>query len=175
MNNRKTLKGLLAGLLICFLPFSHSLIAQPATTQNTLLDRIQIEDLMIEYYWAFSTEEGHDIEKFWAADSEFDVNGQVVRGLDAIAALYGEPEGEGSEWPKFIMLLGNPMIRVSGDAAVMDAVYTGVTNTGPDELPVPSEQGTDHVEFIKVNGQWKIKRRVLEGYGYVSREALMDE
>ena len=146
--------------------------AAEGTTASTLLDRIQIEDMMIEYYWAFSTDEGHDIEKYWAQDGEFVLEGRTVKGLEAIEAEYGTPEAAGDDWPKFVMLLGNPMIRVSGNTAVMDAIFTGMTSTGPDELPIPSEQGTDHVEFVKIDGQWKIKRRELGTYAYVSRQAL---
>ena len=82
--------GLMGFLLACtFLP--QAAVAD-GTTESTLLDRIQIEDLMIEYYWAFSTNEGHDIEKFWAPDGEFVLEGRTVKGLDAIEAEYGEPE-----------------------------------------------------------------------------------
>ena len=165
--------GLMGFLLACtFLP--QAAVAD-GTTESTLLDRIQIEDLMIEYYWAFSTNEGHDIEKFWAPDGEFVLEGRTVKGLDAIEAEYGEPEAASEDSPKFVMLLGNPMIRVTGDTAVMDAIFTGVTSTGRGELPVPTEQGTDHVEFVKLDGQWKIKRRELGTYAYVPRGALVQE
>jgi hypothetical protein len=129
---------------------------------------------MIEYYWAFSNDEGHDIRKYWAEDGEFDVGSHVVKGWAAIEAEYGPPDNGDEDRPKFVMLLGNPMIRVTGDTAVMDAIFTGITSTDRSKAPVPSEQGTDHVEFVKIDGQWKIKKRVLETYGYVPRESLLD-
>jgi hypothetical protein len=33
----------------------------------------------------------------------------------------------------------------------------------------------DQVEFVKIDGQWKIKRRELGTYAYVPRETLMDK
>jgi hypothetical protein len=164
--------GRLVGILLASVFLSQGAAAQ-GTTQSTLLDRIQIEDMMIEYYWAFSTNEGHDIEKYWAPDGEFVLEGRTVKGLQAIKAEYGEPQSAGDSWPKFVMLLGNPMIRVTGDTAVMDAIFTGMTSTDPGKLPVPTEQGTDHVEFVKIHGQWKIKRRELGTYAYVPRGTLM--
>jgi len=113
------------------------------------------------------------------AGRELEVGGEtvadVVKGLEAIEAEYGRPEGVEEGGPKFVMLLGNPMIRVTGDTAVMDAIFTGVTSTGRGELPVPSEQGTDHVEFVKIDGQWKIKRRELGTYAYVPRHELTEK
>lgn len=148
--------------------------ADSMTTQDTLLDRIQIEDMMIEYYWAFSTDEGHNIRKYWAEDGEFNVGDHVVKGWAAIEAEYGRPEPSDESRPKFVMLLGNPMIRVTGNTAVMDAIFTGMTSTDPAKAPIPSEQGTDHVEFVKIDGQWKISKRVLATYAYVSRESLVE-
>jgi hypothetical protein len=50
-----------------------------------------------------------------------------------------------------------------------------MNSTDPSKAPIPSEQGTDHVEFVKIDGQWKIKKRVLETYGYVPREAIAED
>lgn len=171
----KTLMGSLMGVALTVALLPMAIAAEGMTSQDTLLDRIQIEDLMIEYYWAFSTDEGHDIKKYWTEDSEFIVEGLVVKGLTAIEAMYEQPESVDENRPKFVMVLGNPMIRVTGDTAVMDAIFTGTTSIDPEKAPVPSEQGSDHVEFVKVDGQWKIKKRVLVGYSYVSRESLIEK
>ena len=177
-----TLRTLTCGLLsmvfaVALLPQAKA--AEGTTTQNTLLDRIQIEDLMIDYYWAFSTKEGHDVKKYWTEDGEFNVGSNVgshvVKGWAAIQNEYRPPENADKGRPKFVMLLGNPMIRVTGDTAVMDAVFTGMTSTDPSKAPIPSEQGTDHVEFVKIDGQWKIKKRVLVTYAYVPGESLMEK
>lgn len=173
MTSLKTLAGGLLVAAVTLLPQADA--AEGMTTRDTLLDRIQIEDMMIEYYWAFSTREGHDIRKYWAEDGEFNVGDHVVKGWAAIEAEYGSPDSADDDAPKFVMLLGNPMIRVNGDTAVMDAVFTGMTSTDPTRAPVPTEQGTDHVEFVKIDGQWKIKKRELATYGYVSRDTLMDK
>lgn len=170
----KTLVGGFIGLVLAFSLLPQAKAAEGMTTRDTLLDRIQIEDLMIEYYWAFSNEEGHDIKKYWTEDGEFDIAGNVVKGWAAIEAAYSSPETADENSPKFVMLLGNPMIRVTGDTAVMDAVFTGMTSTDTTKAPIPTEQGTDHVEFVKVDGQWKIRKRVLVTYGYVPRTSLME-
>jgi SnoaL-like domain len=175
MMTLRTLTGGLMGMVLAVALLPQAKAAEGTTTQNTLLDRIQIEDLMIEYYWAFSTKEGHDIKKYWAEDGEFNVGSHVVKGWAAIENEYRPPENADKGRPKFVMLLGNPMIRVTGDTAVMDAIFTGLTSTDPNKAPIPSEQGTDHVEFVKIDGQWKIKKRVLVTYGYVPRESLMEK
>lgn len=169
----KKLTGSLLGMVLAVALLPQANAAEAMTTQNTLLDRIQIEDLMIDYYWAFSSAEGHDIKKYWAEDGEFNVGDHVVKGWAAIEAEYTPREVADGNRPKFVMLLGNPRIRVTGNTAVMDAIFTGMTSIATDKAPIPSEQGTDHVEFVKIDGQWKIKNRVLGTYGYVTRESLM--
>lgn len=55
MMTLRTLTGGLMGMVLAVALLPQAKAGEGTTTQNTLLDRIQIEDLMIEYYWAFST------------------------------------------------------------------------------------------------------------------------
>lgn len=140
------------------------------TTQDTLLDRIQIEDLMRDYYTDLTATERHAIDRYWAKDSEFHVAGQVIKGRDAIAALYDGMERAAGSGETLTMLLGNPIIRVDGNRAEMDAIYTGIMNVAPDQAPRFFEQGRDHCEFIKENGRWFITKRVLTNLSHAPAE-----
>ncbi|HTR00846.1 MAG TPA: nuclear transport factor 2 family protein [Candidatus Acidoferrum sp.] len=174
MTTFKTLTRSFMAMALAVALMPQTQAADSPITQNTLLDRIQIEDMMIDYYWAFSSKEGHDIKKYWAEDGEFNVGNHVVKGWAAIEAEYKPRPGAGvNDGPKFVMILGNPKIRVTGNTAVMDAVFTGYTSIDTTKAPVATEQGTDHVEFAKIAGQWKIKKRELVTYGYVPRESLI--
>lgn len=156
----------LAGAMILLSPILQTAQAADApTTQNTLLDRIQIEDFMIQYYWDLSQKDRHDISKYWTEDAHFDINGQILDSRQAIQDVY-DGGGTGPEG-RLIMLLSNPLIHVSGDTATVDAIYTGVLNDNPQEAPTFFEQGHDHVELVKADGHWVIKKRVLRNFSHV--------
>ena len=139
------------------------------TTADTLLDRIQVEDFITDYYWELANGATGDLSLFWSADAVFDVNGNVLDGLPAIEAVYAEGLGPGG---KLVFQPSIPQIRVAGDKATVDLVYTGVLNVAPDAAPALYEQGHDHLELVKAAGIWKISRRVLRSYSLdQSREA----
>jgi hypothetical protein len=139
------------------------------TTAATLLDRIQVEDFIADYYWELAGGAAGDLSLFWTADAVFDVNGNVLEGLQAIEAVYAEGLGPGG---KLVFQPDIPQIRINGAGATVDLVYTGVLNIAPDAAPALYEQGHDHMELVKADGSWKISRRVLRSYSLdQSREA----
>lgn len=136
------------------------------TTSETLLDRIQIEDMFHDYYWELGKEDRSDMDKFWAKGAVFDLNGTVISGLEAIQAIYnadGRPEGT------LITLMSNPRIHVNGNTATADIIYTGIRSMNPNSAPEFFEQGHDHVELIKLDGIWMISKRVLRNYSIDSQ------
>lgn len=131
------------------------------TNEANLLDRIQVEDFIHDYYWELADGASGDLSLFWTADAVFDVNGNVLRGLAAIEAVYAEGLGPGG---KLVFQPDIPRIRISGTSATVDLIYTGILNTSPDQAPSLYEQGHDHMELVKQEGTWKIARRVLRSY-----------
>ena len=71
---------------VLFLAASATAIAEDKiVTQETLLDRIQIEDMLIRYYVDISSGSGHNLAGNFTEDAVFDVNGMISRGREAIA------------------------------------------------------------------------------------------
>ena len=160
------------GILGVMLIATVVLLAIPAnaddmrTTKDTLLDRIQIEDLMIDYYWDLTSENRHDINKYWAKDAEFVVNGESIKGREAIQKVYDTRTNENiAPGSKFNMLLNNPRIVVKGGTAVMDAIWTGIQSDNVRSAPRLIEQGSEHTEFVKQDGRWLIIKRTLVSHG----------
>ena len=58
-------------------------------TQETLLDRIQIEDMLIRYYVDISSGYGQGLAQSYTEDAVFDVNGMIAKGREAISKMYG--------------------------------------------------------------------------------------
>jgi hypothetical protein len=153
---------------VALLPLAVPALAQEDTlvSMKTLLDRIQIEDILTRYYYDLSVGKSHELSEYFTADAVLDVDGTVARGHKEIARLYQRPEGEAAPEPnaqrrRGHMLLTNPVITVNGDKATAHVIWTGVMNEGVGKAPALYEQGREDSELRKVNGKWLISRRCI--------------
>ena len=137
--------------------------AQAKTTAATMLDRLQIEDLVIEYYSQLGGEKGPDFGNEYLEDGELVLGTRVVKGRAAIKALYAgiKPADPSKPRVRMNVLVNNPRITVTGNTAHGEFIYTGVMVPDPAKAPEVHEQGREIDEFVKVNGEWKIKRRQI--------------
>src|SRR5215475_10432360 len=127
--------------LLLLAPGAAALAGQPPITASTLVDRAQIEDLLVDYYSQLGSGRGA-FGDFYTADGVLDVNGLVAQGQHAIEQLYrqvaqGTPRRPGT----FRMLLTNLKIVVNGDSATADVIWTGVNSVSVKALPQILEQG----------------------------------
>ncbi|MBN2318490.1 MAG: nuclear transport factor 2 family protein [Acidobacteria bacterium] len=132
-------------------------------TMETLLDRIQIEDLLVRYYADLSSGSGHDMAQFYTEDAVLDVNGMIAEGRAAIEKMYaGLGEGGSDQTGNRVhMLLTNPIITVKGDTAKAWVIWTGVINENVRLRPRFMEQGREYDELVKIDGRWFIKKRYI--------------
>jgi len=131
-------------------------------TQETLLDRIQIEDLLVRYYVDLSSGSAHDLAQYYTEDAVLDVNGMISKGREAIEKLYeGVGDGEANLGGRLHMLLNNPIISVDGDTATAWVIWTGVMNDDIKKPPRLLEQGREYDELVKLDGRWYIKKRYI--------------
>lgn len=135
-------------------------------TMETLLDRIQIEDVLTRYYYDLSVGKSHELADYFTADAVLDVDGTVATGHAQIAKLYERPEGASSpaataQRRRGHMLLTNPIINVEGDRATAHVIWTGVMNEGIGKPPSLYEQGREYSELRKVDGKWLISKRYI--------------
>ena len=143
-------------------------LATPAraqqVTMETLLDRIQIEDLLTRYYYDLSQGKAHELSEYFTEDAMLDVDGTIAKGRDEIAKLYGAGparKADAAPRPQNHMVLTNPVIEVRGSRAMAHVIWTGVSNSGVGKPPTVTEQGREDSELVKVGGKWLIKRRYI--------------
>lgn len=142
-------------------------LAAPAhadVTAETLLDRAQIEDLLVSYYSHFGGEGGEHFARYYTEDAVFDVNGIVSEGRAAIVALYDRMDDEGPESEgTFHMIISNLEIDVheGGQTATAKMLWTGVMNGEIGEPPHLAEQGREYDYLVKEGGEWLIRKRVV--------------
>lgn len=156
-------------MAMLFMSQSQSSFAQQVTME-TLLDRIQIEDILTRYYYDLSLGNAHELSEYFTEDALLDVDGTVAKGHAEIAKLYQRPEPDPNEpapepGRRMHMLLTNPIIEINGDMATAHVIWTGVINEGIGKLPHISEQGREDTELVKRNGKWLIKRRYITADG----------
>jgi hypothetical protein len=135
-------------------------------TMATLLDRIQIEDLLTRYYYDLSRGKAHELSEYFTEDALLDVDGTIARGQKEIAKLYQRPEGEAAPAPtaqrrRGHMLLNNPVINIDGDKATAEVIWTGVMNEGVGKAPSLYEEGREYSELRKIKGRWLISKRCI--------------
>ena len=135
-------------------------------TMETLLDRIQIEDLLVRYYYELSQGNAHEMSEYFTVDALLDVDGTIATGRDEIAKLYEAPNDEEAREARANrgvghMLLTNPVIEIKGNRAVAHVIWTGVLNPGVGQEPGLYEQGREDTELMKVNGKWLISKRYI--------------
>ena len=156
-------------LIVCFLSAAGTGIpvsAEPPviTTKETLLDRIQIEDMLLAYYHGFEAEGSHDWAAFYADDAVLDINGRRAEGKKEIQAFYenyADMSPEEVVPGKVHVLMTNPRIIVTGDTATAHMIYTETINDTVYVAPRLIEQGREDTWFRKINGRWLITKRLI--------------
>ncbi len=151
--------ALTAAALVLAAAARPALAEYPVTTAATLLDRVQIEDMLIDYYGNFGAAH-RDFGSFYAEDGILDVNGIVSQGRKAIVDLYAKVEQPGL-MPRgtFHMLMTNPRIIVNGNTATADVMWTGINSDTVKAPPRFVEQGRERDELVKIDGRWYFKHR----------------
>lgn len=133
-------------------------------TMETLLDRIQVEDMLVRYYYDLSMGRAHEMSEYFTEDALLDVDGTIARGRKEIEKLYGggpaRPAGSAPR-PHNHMMLTNPVIEIRGTTAHAHVIWTGITNKGVGQPPALYEQGREDTELKKVDGRWLISRRYI--------------
>jgi ketosteroid isomerase-like protein len=139
-------------------------------TRETLLDRIQIEDMLVKYYVDMSAGKSHDLAQYYTEDAILDVNGVIAKGRKEIEKMYsGLGDGEEPAFNgKMHMLLNNAIINVDGKTATAWVIWTGVMNDDIKKPPHFLEQGREYDELVKIDGRWFIKKRYITADSGVS-------
>jgi hypothetical protein len=161
-----------AMLFVAVVAVQTALAEQPAATLQTLLDKQQIQDMLVDYYAHLGKGED-DFGRYYLPDGVINVNGLKGQGEAAIKEVYkkiaaGTPKRPGV----FKMLLTNVSIVVNGNAATADTLWTGINSPTVSGVPRFAEQGTERDDLVKVNGHWLFKLRVITSNA--GRQAMFD-
>ena len=161
-------KALLCALSVgCLvLTLSSGARAQEVTAE-TLVDRLQIQDLITRYYNNFGRENAENFADFYAEDAELILGERHFKGRNGIMEAYGRAPGQTPRPPppprfSFIVAVDNPLIVVHGNTATAQLVFTEyVIEKQGDQVKVIT-QGKEYSNFVKVAGHWRYKTRQIK-------------
>lgn len=163
---RRTMLGAL-GIACLALAISADAGAEEVNAK-TLVDRLQIQDLITRYYNNFGRENAENFADFYAEDAELILGDRHFKGRDGIMQAYGKAPGQAprpAPPPRysFIVTIGNPLIVVHGKTATAQLVFTEyVIEKQGDPVKVIT-QGKEYGTFAKVDGHWRYKTRQIKG------------
>jgi hypothetical protein len=154
----------------CFALTVSSVARAEEVTAETLVDRLQIQDLITRYYNNFGRENAENFADFYAEDAELILGDRHFKGRDGIMQAYGRAPGQTPRPPppprySFIVAIDNPLIVVHGgtETATAQLVFTEyVIEKQGDPVKVIT-QGKEYSTFVKVDGHWRYKTRQIRG------------
>ncbi len=156
---------LVAAAIVLAARVAPALAQQPAPTLMTLLDRAQIEDMLVDYYGNLGGAD-RGFGSYYTEDGVLDVNGIVGRGKAGVEDIYRRTaEGTPRQRGTFHMLLTNEKIVVHGSSATADCIWTGIVSETPKATPRFVEQGREHDDLVKRDGRWYFQHRVITSDG----------
>ena len=133
-----------------------------AARLQALEDRIAIEEIFLAYFGYGRSANHVGLTGYFAPDFHLDINGAIATNADELLALYRKV---GASKPrltgKFHMQLTNFIIKVDGGSATCQFIWTQQLN---DTIKGPQrniEQGREFDWLVRLDGVWKIKRRVV--------------
>ena len=125
-----------------------------------LKDREILKEMFIDYFSGGIRRRG--FESFFADEFELDINGLVTHTYDETRELYAKV---GADKPRltgtFRMILSNFLIDVQGDDATVQFLWTQTLNDTIKGPPRFIEQGREFDRLKKIDGEWKITKRVV--------------
>lgn len=134
--------------------------APNAAALQALIDRETLREMFTDYFSGGIRRRG--FESFFAPEFELDINGIVVHNFEEVRAFYGRVmEDKPGLTGTFRMILSNWVMDVQGDEAKVEFMWTQTLNDTIKGPPRFIEQGREFDRLIKIDGEWKIKKRVV--------------
>ena len=132
--------------------------------------RYEIEEFILAYFGYGEARPEGGYENFYTDEPFLDLNGMICTSKADLPALYRKV---GSYFPgltgKYHMQITNFIIKVDGDTARVNFLWTQQINESVKGVPRFTEQGREFDHLVRVNGQWKFRKRVV-----ISDSGLID-
>ena len=142
-------------------------IAQPVTGSiEARLERVEAElairNIITNYAGFFNDRDYNSCASLFAPDGEYANADGDYKGQDAISRMLESFAGTAAAPNRLdYQIISNQRIDIDGDHATATSRYL-IMMRGHDGAPMPSMAGGYRDVFVRLNGQWKIQRRVAD-------------
>lgn len=159
---RMMMAAALAGVCAVLMTAAPAAARPPSLAAEHMLDRMQIEEMIINYYQELGGGAHSNLSEYFTEDALFIVNGKRYKGRKAIDDIYSELGSQASELRegKGHMLMTNLSVQFQNDkTATARVIWTGVMNDNLKAPPRVFEQGREYDTLVKIDGTWYFKER----------------
>jgi uncharacterized protein (TIGR02246 family) len=144
---------------------------EPAAALQRLLDRAEIEELVVRYVTALDTLDADAYEGVFTEDGEYDVTGRVYKGRAAIRkivtdlqAARARNEAAGTPSPQLYHVMSNSAIEIVDATNARHQSYAQTVRLADNGQFVAGFMGRYEDVLVKVDGRWFIKSRKLVSF-----------
>ena len=127
-----------------------------------LLLLVELHALEAEYWYEVDHTCGRSAHNFYESDGTFTIDGNVLRGRDAIAGFYRRREERGNRTARHV--IANPRLTVvSEDHARFESIMSLFADDGVPVLESkPAIMIADATtEYVRAGGTWSVRARTL--------------
>ena len=142
-------------------------MTQPATGSiEARLERVEAElaisNIIANYAGFFNNRDYNGCASLFAPDGEYVNDAGEYKGQDAIRDMLENITGTAAAPNRLdYQIVSNQRIDIGGDQATATSRYL-IMMRGSDGAPMPSMAGGYSDVFVRLNGHWKIRRRVAD-------------
>jgi 3-phenylpropionate/cinnamic acid dioxygenase small subunit len=159
-------------LAFCLALLTHPLLAaDEASLLQQVADRAAIQEVAYRYILALDTRDADMYVSVFADDAGYDVEGTIYRGHEAlrgiVTGLQRSREATIAAGKPVVDLYHtnlNPMIELVSATEARYQAYWQTLRKAEDNSMRIGGMGRIADTFVKVNGEWKIKTRVLTNF-----------
>jgi 3-phenylpropionate/cinnamic acid dioxygenase small subunit len=157
--------------LLCSLLTATLLQAADADTQQGLADRAAIQELIVRYVTALDTRDADLYVSVFTEDAEFDIEGDVRKGHDAIRGIVtGLQESRAANTAAgrpnvdlYHAILNSSIQLLDADEATHRSYWQTLRKSAENTIVIGA-MGIYEDQLVKQQGEWKIKKRVLTNF-----------
>lgn len=165
-------------LLVSLLYFCSYSLAQESPTAiesypllQQVADRAEIQELAYRYIKALDTRDAELYVSVFTEDAEYDVEGTIYRGhkelrgiIEGLQRFRDAAIAEGRPVMDLYHTNINPMTELISPAQARFEAYWQTLRKAEDNSMRIGGMGIIKDELVKINGKWKIKKRVLSNF-----------
>ena len=158
------MKRYLCCILLTLTPVAAAAQANDASIEARLQrveDELEIERILVDYAGLLDKRDYDAYAELFTPDGEWANAGGSRKGRAEIRDMLAVMGPAGAPNAENYHLVSNPRIELDGDTASATSRYLFVMR-GPEGQPTPALAGVYRDEFVRLDGEWKIARRVAE-------------